>query len=577
MNVGCFIPTLEQLWQEFDEAEIDKLRLEKMNLCHEMIKLADSDKKEKIVLELNLIWLFHGLHHIFQNVRDVDNNALSSQIELFVRGCNNKALTYYERRKDETRSLLNRSRYDLACWWLSQKKDVALLEDAISSAIRCIINNLGKREPIDTIDLLALAFNIARIFNIKKYNIQINEVAIKVFFGFVNTEHARWMIEPIEIFTSLNKKYDSKLVNEMITLLHREAHRFRRKNNSHLERSLLEASVELCDLLELDFEERQELKKIIQLMIANSHERDADASNNPDDALAAVQFYREAQLQYEKAGLHTKAKELNEKIREASGKIQYKVLEYRFTLPKLDLNGRNGLEYVASFCEYRDNIPSKSWAEGFTKELLGKYPISSLARNITFNEKNPLSYGNDEQETLRLRIKQQVTNVIRLAERRLSMAMKKLEDERKVSESDFITVLSNTGLYDADQLAVIRSGIHNHFAGDYVASIHILMPQIEGTLRILLRNRGVSTLKTKGEIIMDNELGGLLAKQEVQDILGEDFVNYMKAKYSDPDGINLRNNVSHALSPLSEFNYETSLMVIHTICKIAELSFDNKN
>ena len=71
----------------------------------------------------------------------------------------------------------------------------------------------------------------------------ISEATVKIFFSFEDTEHARWMTEPAEIFAAINRTADEKLVNKMIAALHKEAERFFQKRNHHLHQSLLEASI----------------------------------------------------------------------------------------------------------------------------------------------------------------------------------------------------------------------------------------------------------------------------------------------------------------------------------------------
>jgi hypothetical protein len=72
-------------------------------------------------------------------------------------------------------------------------------------------------------------------------------------------------------------------------------------------------------------------------------------------------------------------------------------------------------------------------------------------------------------------------------------------------------------------LKLIAQGIERHFEGDYISSIHVLIPQVEVTLRYLLNKKGINTLKTKGDVKMDNELGGLLRDAAYGNALQEDF------------------------------------------------------
>ncbi|MGB9004003.1 MAG: DUF4209 domain-containing protein, partial [Nitrosotalea sp.] len=355
-------------------------------------------------------------------------------------------------------------------------------------------------------------------------------------------------------------------------ILHREANRHHIKNDHYLQQSLLETSVELCDLTNLDVILRDKLRNEIRTMIAESHEDDANNRLEAENPMVAVSFYREAQIWYERAGKHEEANKLNEKIREATGEIVYDEVKHEMIIPELKLNGSNGYQLVISFCNHSENIPSLEWVTNLTKELIEKSPISSLFNTVTFNRNNPISYANDTESNLESRIKQQTIQFIRLTESRLYLEVKRLEEKKKITELDFVTFLTDIGLYDEDQLTIIKSGIADHFRGNYISSIHTLMPQVEGTLRLLLKMYGISTLKTKRDIIMDRELGSMLVEPEVVSVLGEDFVNYLKTKYADPDGMNLRNNVSHALSPISDFNYETSITLIQTIFKLAKLS-----
>ena len=64
---------------------------------------------------------------------------------------------------------------------------------------------------------------------------------------------------------------------------------------------------------------------------------------------------------------------------------------------------------------------------------------------------------------------------------------------------------------------------------------------------------------------MDNELGGILNKNEVEKIFGPDLIHYLKIKYTEPAGLNQRNEISHALTPVSEFKHYTSLSIIHDL------------
>lgn len=555
--------SFEELWEEFDTKETDNLGLEKSNLCENMLNLSEGKKKEEIQLELNLLWFIFAAHRILENIEDADAEQLSTYAQSFTQKCDVNTFGYYKKRYNETKSILNKWRYSFACWLL--KRDSEFIESTISLLIDNSLQNSEKGEPIDTVNLLVAAFNLSNIYNIKKFEKRISDATIKIFYSFENTEHARWMIEPVQVFVELNKAADSNFVNNMITVLHREANRFFAKKNHHLHQSLLESSIDLCDLLNLDSQEKTKLKHEILTMVAESNEDDARIRLEKSEGLGAVVFFEKAQKIYQQIGNSAKVSELSERIIEASQKIEWKTVEAKVELPKLELKGDTGYELVKSICNYDAMMPRKSSIEKTAKEIIKNNPISSLFPTTHFNRYGPVGHSSDEESVLKSRIIQLSIEAIKIGEQWLSSTVKKLEEEKKITPDNFIQFISDSGLHNDDSLEFIRSGIEQHFKGNYVASIHILTPRVEGTLRALLKSKGISTLRTRGGITVEKELGKLLDIPEVATLLGEDFTNYLRIKFTEMEGINLRNNVSHALLPRSEFDYPTSLSFIQTL------------
>jgi hypothetical protein len=158
----------------------------------------------------------------------------------------------------------------------------------------------------------------------------------------------------------------------------------------------------------------------------------------------------------------------------------------------------------------------------------------------------------------------------------LALAVKGLEDEGKISEKPFIEFVSSCNFLNEISRSLISRGITQHFQQDYISSIHILIPQIEVVLRSLLIAKGIIPLKLdkkkdKPVLINENELGGLLETEHVKCFLGENDTKYMKVKFIDQNGINLRNKVSHGLvNSADDFNHATSYSLIHVIMMLAK-------
>lgn len=561
--------TWEELWEEYDNSETDKIDLSKRSICIQLDSMENGIKKDNLKRELVLQNFSFSLRGIMM-YENYDVSMYKEYEKYFVENIDSKSFDYYHNRYNETSSYLNKWTYAFSCWIIKRDKDFLTKSiDALFESISILVKQHSYNEIFRRI---MLAYNLLRFYNVKTIPTKFNDILLKIIYDTNNSENARWMIEPIIVLTALNKKLENDLVANLFTILHRNARNFRNKQKSHLEQSLLKVSIRLCDFTNLGSDLKEKLRKEIHSLIGESHELEADQRLKKDEGLGAIFWYKDAQEEYERAENHQKSKLLNQKIREATSKTELTEVRTSISMPKLVLSGNNGFELVNSIIKNRENIPPLNWVKDLTKELMEKYPISSLFRNVSLNEKNPTSYSNDKESIFESRTKQQTIQFIRLAESRLSLAVKKLENEKKISQGDFIDVMKNTGLHDEDQMKIIQSGVEDHFNGRYIASISTLIPLLEGTLRSLLGVKGISILRTKGDIILDSELGKMLSDSKVKELLGEDFVNYLKTKYADPDGINQRNKVSHALSSAGEFNYEASLTLIQTICKLTRLS-----
>ena len=95
---------------------------------------------------------------------------------------------------------------------------------------------------------------------------------------------------------------------------------------------------------------------------------------------------------------------------------------------------------------------------------------------------------------------------IRLGENRLSLAVKTLENEKKITANDFIKFFEQYSTKDSEQKPFLKSGIESHFRGDYISSLHTLIPQIEGTLRRVFEKKGRINPPSRDPVTEPNQL-----------------------------------------------------------------------
>ncbi len=93
---------------------------------------------------------------------------------------------------------------------------------------------------------------------------------------------------------------------------------------------------------------------------------------------------------------------------------------------------------------------------------------------------------------------------------------------------------------------IFLKGIIAGFEGDFIVSAHLLVPQIENSIRYVLASNGVITSKLNQKLIQEQRLlGTLLSLPETNKIFGEDLVFELRALLIEKFGYDLRNELAH--------------------------------
>lgn len=121
-------------------------------------------------------------------------------------------------------------------------------------------------------------------------------------------------------------------------------------------------------------------------------------------------------------------------------------------------------------------------------------------------------------------------------------------------------------LIPAGRASLYRDGLLAFENEDYVKCIHVLDPQVENSLRELLKVLGRPTTKTDkdGGIQLKN-MYDILDDSLVRETLEEKLWYFLKVLYVDKRGLNLRNLIVHGIAPLEAFNRANAALVIQSI------------
>lgn len=123
--------------------------------------------------------------------------------------------------------------------------------------------------------------------------------------------------------------------------------------------------------------------------------------------------------------------------------------------------------------------------------------------------------------------------------------------EHTFDETDIAPLLVDHPLIADGHAQYFARGLAEGMRGDFVLALHLLVPQIENSLRIILHANGViATELTKVGIEHEWTLGRVLAQPVIEASLGPSFVYELRSlMLADPVGANIRNTLAHGLLP----------------------------
>ncbi len=132
------------------------------------------------------------------------------------------------------------------------------------------------------------------------------------------------------------------------------------------------------------------------------------------------------------------------------------------------------------------------------------------------------------------------------------------EHSFRLCDLEFL-VASNPFIPDEHEMIYLR-GLQSGFHGDWLMAMHLLIPQLENSIRFVLEQKGVvtSTLKSGG-IQEDRNLDQLLAEPKAKEVFGEDIVFDLRGILLERFGHNLRNRFAHGEVSSGGFYAEASV------------------
>lgn len=193
----------------------------------------------------------------------------------------------------------------------------------------------------------------------------------------------------------------------------------------------------------------------------------------------------------------------------------------------------------------------------FSKELMTQHPLQSLfsathmARDGRVIAKRPgadLGDGDNEAAVWPEMVKHYVMELGLVVQGEVWPALEVVRQEHRLREADFLALVKQSPIVPQGDQRLVAKALFMGYDNDFVAALHILVPQVESLVRYHLKQAGVKTthLDLHG-IETENGLSTLVELKEFGEIFGEDFSFEVSALFCDQFGPNLRNELAHGL------------------------------
>ena len=126
--------------------------------------------------------------------------------------------------------------------------------------------------------------------------------------------------------------------------------------------------------------------------------------------------------------------------------------------------------------------------------------------------------------------------------------------EHGVRLQDILSIISHSPFIPPEREYLFAKGLYSGLTGDFFTSTHILIPQIENSVRYIMWRRGIITsgLDDSG-IQNEHNLNSTLYRPEITSIFDENTLFDLKCLLVEHAGSNLRNRMAHGLISDGEF------------------------
>ena len=278
--------------------------------------------------------------------------------------------------------------------------------------------------------------------------------------------------------------------------------------------------------------------------------------------------------------LHAEAKLFQDRYRKASKKMMEQMPTSTVSVPiEIDVID-DAIRYMSIgdwrevFCRFTDEfVPRRGRQMQFLQESMKGRVLLSLFTPTVVDEQGrtivKLGRFDQDPEGHLVRHYAQIMNIE-------CFMMRAVIDtwlyERQLSLEDITQFICDSPLFEESRRPIIDSAVRAYLAQDWIVAIHLFVPQIEAAIRQVVEHSGAPTMKPgKHGGLQLRTLDDLLGDEAVEKVFDKDVTFYLRTLLTDQRGWNIRNDVSHGITPIQCFNSKVADRLLHVMLILGEI------
>ena len=330
-----------------------------------------------------------------------------------------------------------------------------------------------------------------------------------------------------------------------------------------------------------------------QIAIAQHWEDEAKSFKTPEgcDGLNLAHRIEKAIHAYRESGEKEKAEALIHDLKEANkiSTSQMKII----TSPPIDakplvkiaddmIGNKKGIEALEAFASLQRPFSYKHERESAEK-MLKEHPLQGLfGAQILANEGNVVAKIPGMTDNYEEAVKAQVMRGYNLGQnlsanttliRGIDLILKSGDEWKKGLKQ----LLESSLFVPKDRVDIFEKAIISGFEGDYLVFAHLIVPQIENSVRTIF---GMNKLKTTSVapdgVQQERDLNQLLPDVNSEKIFGKDLVWEMRSLLTEKLGCNFRNRICHGLMSSADIGSTSSVCLLWLTLYLV-IGFQHKN